>query len=155
MILVLLAIAIFVIGVGFVLNLIDFEEIGCPLMGIGAIVGGVLLVITLMLGVEVSHLQVVDDKIAMYQEENTHIEEQINAAVAAYQKYETDIFTSVSPQNTMTLVALYPDLKADALVAKQLEIYVANNEKIKELKEQNINGDVMRWWLYFGGESNE
>ena len=155
MVLVLLAIAVLLCAAGFVLYLFDFDQFGGPLMGIGAFGGVCCLIAICVLGIEVSNLRVVDDKIAMYQEENTRIEEQINAAVAAYQKYETDIFTSVSPQSAMTLVALYPDLKADTLVAKQLEIYVANNEKIKELKEQNINGDVLRWWLYFGGESNE
>jgi hypothetical protein len=60
-------------------------------------------------------------------------------------------FTEVSPDSAITLVSLYPELKADELVKKQIEVYVANNEKIKELKEKKIMGNVYRWWLYFGG----
>ena len=56
----------------------------------------------------------------------------------------------VKPENYITLVSLYPELKADALVSKQIEIYISNNEKIKELKEFKINGSIYRWWLYFG-----
>ena len=51
----------------------------------------------------------------------------------------------------MFLVTLYPELKADTLVAKQIEIYTNNNQKIKELKEQKLYGKVYKWWLYFGG----
>ena len=35
-------------------------------------------------------------------------------------------------------------------VQKQIEVYINNNEKIKSLKEDNITGNVKRWWLYFG-----
>jgi hypothetical protein len=75
--------------------------------------------------------------------------------VKEYQKYETEIFTETAPDSAITLVALYPELKADALVGKQIEIYIANNEKIKELKEEDIMGDVYRWWAYFGGSDAE
>ena len=79
------------------------------------------------------------------------IEEQISAVVKQYQEYETGIFANAKTESSVTLVALYPDLKADALVKKQIEVYLENNEKIKELKEKKINGNVIRWWLYFGG----
>ena len=84
--------------------------------------------------------------------ENQKIETQIAETVQQYQEYESGIFTEVAPESSVILVALYPELKADTLVQKQIEVYVANNEKIKELKESNITGDVKRWWLYFGGK---
>ena len=87
----------------------------------------------------------------MYQAENESIEAQISECVKQYQQYETEIFTEVAPESSITLVSLYPELKADALVSKQIEVYVDNNEKIKELKMSKINGDITRWWLYFGG----
>ena len=92
-----------------------------------------------------------DEKIAMYQEENAYIENQIDMVVKQYQEYETDIFESANVDSPMVLVSLYPELKADTLVQEQIDIYVANNQKIKELKEKKINGNVYRWWLYFGG----
>ena len=93
----------------------------------------------------------VNERIAMYQEENAKIEQQIAEVVTQYQEYEKDIFTEVSPESAMTLVTLYPELKADSLVSQQIDIYVKNNEKIKSLKEQQINGHLYRWWVYFGG----
>ena len=109
---------------------------------------------TIVLGVNVSELSVIDSKITMYQEENTKIEQQVANVVAQYQEYETKTFTAVVPEDSMTLVSLYPELKSDKLVQKQIDVYVENNKKIKSLKEKQINGKVLRWWLYFGGKNN-
>jgi hypothetical protein len=100
--------------------------------------------------IDVSYLNVIDDRIDMYTEENTKIEQQIATTVEQYQQYETDIFKEVAPKDAVTMVALYPELKSDTLVQQQIEVYVANNEKIKELREDKIEGKITRWWLYFG-----
>ena len=112
-------------------------------------------IVTIILGVMVSQLSVIGSQIEMYQEENTQIEQQIANVVCQYQQYETEIFTTVAPEDSISLVALYPELKSDTLVQKQIDVYVANNEKIKALKEKQINGSVLRWWLYFGGDKND
>lgn len=106
---------------------------------------------TIILGIQVKRLSVIDDRIEMYQEENARIEQQIADVVEQYQKYETDIFMEVAPESAVSMVALYPELKSDSLVQAQIEVYVANNNMIKDLKDQQIKGDVYRWWLYFGG----
>ena len=49
----------------------------------------------------------------------------------------------------MTVVTLYPDLKSDTLVAKQIETYITNNDKIKALKEEKINQELIGWWFNF------
>lgn len=120
-----------------------------------AVIGGVMLFIGIVggiiSGVFVSQLSVIDDRIEMYQEENARIEQQIADVVEQYQKYETDIFMEVAPESAVSMVALYPELKSDSLVQAQIEVYVANNNMIKDLKDQQIKGDVYRWWLYFGG----
>ena len=33
---------------------------------------------------------------------------------------------------------------------RQIDIYTANNDKIKQLKEQKLNNQVSKWRLYFG-----
>ena len=113
----------------------------------------ICIIALVAVGISVSELPILDEKIDMYQEENQNIESQIAEVVAQYQKYENDIFTDVAENNqdAMFLVTLYPELKADTLVAKQIEVYTNNNQKIKELKEQQIYGKVYKWWLYFGG----
>ena len=113
------------------------------------------LIAGIWLGASVTKLSVIDEQIEMYQEENTRIEEQIADVVQQYQEYESGIFADVASESSITLLSLYPELKADALVQSQIDIYVANNEKIKSLKEQQIDGNVKRWWLYFGSLKND
>lgn len=127
------------------------EDFGFTLTISGTIIGIFSLIALVISAVTVSELSVIDDRIAMYQEENTKIEEQVATAVQGFQDHESKVFEEASAESAITLVSLYPELKSDTLVQSQIEIYVENNEKIKELKEQKINGDLYRWWLYFGG----
>lgn len=126
----------------------DYDGIIGVSFGITLLIICIAVIIFLM--VQVSSLSVIDQKVEMYEQENTKIEQQIETAVTAYQQHEKDIFTEVKPDSYMQLVSLYPELKSDALVKAQIKTYQSNNKKIKELKEQAINGNVKRWWLYFG-----
>lgn len=111
---------------------------------------GIALVITILLGTSVSGLRVIDDKIAMYQAENVAIEAQVDALVQNYMEHEASVFDNAKAKSPIVLAQMYPELRSDELVAAQLDIYVANNEKIKELKLAEIEGSIDRWWLYFG-----
>lgn len=122
--------------------------------GLCTMLTGILLAVSVIVGiwlwVECSQLSVIDDRIAMYQEENKNIEEQISIAIKNYQDHEADVFGDLKPESAITLVTNYPELKSDRLVQGQLEVYVENNAKIKELREAKIMGSVTRWWGYFG-----
>lgn len=152
MIIVLLLICVAFAITGFILGEKFTYEITPAVFSVAGVTGGIVIFVAMIiLLINYSFLDVIDGKIDMYQCENKQIEHQISECVKQYQQYEKDIFTEVAPDSSITLVALYPELKADTLVTKQIEIYVANNEKIKELKEQKINGNVIRWWVCFGG----
>lgn len=145
MILVILAIVIILVIVAVTDGDFDFMSISIALL-IGSIIA------TFFLITSVRSLNIIDDKIAMYESQNAKIEEQIAGVVEQYMEYESGVFTEVSSDSAITLVALYPELKSDALVESQIELYTENNRKITELMEKKINGSVTRWWLYFGGE---
>ena len=153
MILVILGICILTLVIGLIVynKTIVLEDVSLVALisGIGI---GISLIATVMLGIEVSKLSTIDSKITMYHEENTKIEQQVANVVTQYQEYETKTFTAVAPEDSMTLVSLYPELKSDKLVQKQIDVYVENNKKIKSLKEKQIYGKVVKWWLYFGGK---
>lgn len=125
--------------------------------GIGVtfqIIGGVVIIFSIiafisLLGCVLDRVGI-DEKIAMYEEENIKIEQQITDVVKQYQEYESGIFTEVAPEDAMTLVTLYPELKSDALVQSQIDVYIENNKAIKELKSMSVNASFYRWWLYFG-----
>lgn len=150
MIIVIFMVALLLVFVG--MNLVDrdFEAAGTIVGTVSAIIAAVAFFAFIVLCVKVSGLRVLDQKIQMYEEENARIEAQISEAVTQYQAYEKEVFVEVAPESAVTLVALYPELKADTLVQKQVEIYIKNNQTIKGLKEKQINGTVLKWWLYFG-----
>lgn len=143
----IIALIILTIGITVWFETMDFEEL--------TIIPLIIIVLELLafiiLCIEVSGLKVIDTKIEMYTEENQKIESQMSDLVQSYMEYEGNTFKDFKSESSVTLVNLYPELKSDALVQKQLDMYIANNEKIKELKTSEINGKVYRWWLYFGG----
>lgn len=145
-------IALLLIGIGIAIKTYDWESMGVTLATIS---GCVLLICAIAISVitgKLISLSRIDEKIALYESENAKIEAQIAETVTQYQQYEQEIFTEVSPDNAVTLVTLYPELKSDKLVSKQLEVYVENNEMIKSLKADEIYVKALKWWLYFGGE---
>ena len=123
----------------------------CNLAILGVALGFVSFIAIIVLGIHVKSLSVIDDRIAMYEEENARIERQVADVVEQYQKYETDIFMEVAPDSAVTMVSLYPELKSDSLVQAQIEVYTENNKTIRGLRDKQIKGNVYRWWLYFGG----
>lgn len=94
----------------------------------------------------------IDDKIAMYEQENKSIETSISKVVESYKDYEKDLFTDIKPDTYIAVATqVYPELKSNELVKQQIKLYTDNNKKIKELKEEKLNYRVTKWWLYFGG----
>lgn len=153
MILLIFGICILMIVGGFILD----EKTGADsdicfgISGIGMVVCFFALLGLIIVGINVKSLSVIDDRIAMYEEENARIEQQVADVVEQYQKYETDIFMEVAPESAVTMVSLYPELKSDSLVQAQIEVYTENNKTIRDLRDKQIKGNVYRWWLYFGG----
>ena len=102
------------------------------------------------MGVLYSQTRVIDDKISLYQEENTKIEEQINIVVEKYQTYEKGTFENCKIEDPTMVFVMYPELKSDNLVTEQINLYIENNKQIKKLKSEKLDYNLMAWWLYFG-----
>lgn len=155
MIFVLLVICIVLALGGYFLYKISLRDVGEVVGAIVSVIGGfggvVSLIVAVVFIAVVPSDAKLDDKIAMYTEENAVIEQQIADCVERYQQYEQGVFDKVSPTDAVSFVTLYPELKSDTLVQAQIETYVENNNKIKALKEKKIDAAVRKWWLYFGG----
>ena len=128
-------------------------SIGGTIMIVCASLATVIAIVAVLVNIhQLVVTYTIDERIEMYEKQNAQIEGQIEAVVKQYQEYESGIITDVGDKESyITLVSLYPELKADALVSKQIEVYMNNNNTISELKNQKLNEKVFRWWLYFGG----
>lgn len=151
MIIVILIVCIlaFVVGVNMTNNC-RIDDIGIPIAIFGIFASLIAMGVAIWLGVTVSKLNVLDEAIIMYQEENAKIEEEVDILVNKYMDHETEIFDKSEIISPVVLVQFYPELKSDTLISSQINIYMKNDEQIKNLKMKKINGSVYRWWLYFG-----
>ena len=114
------------------------------------IFSAIFLIAICILSYSIFTSSTIDSRISMYEEENAKIEESISTAVQGYMDFESETFTNLKDEDAMSLITLYPELKSDTLVQQQMQVYLDNNTKIKELKEEKINVSKDKWLLYFG-----
>ena len=161
MLIVLFIIFLVMIGIGFaiVCCIDEYNHPGINFFGAMGIFTGCIAEFLVVIAIifqcwGISQLKVADVKIAMYEEENTKIEQDISIIVKDYTNYEKDTYKVASEQiensSLLVLTELYPDLKSNELVKKQIDVYIDNSNKIKQLKEEKINNQICKWWLYFG-----
>ena len=143
-------ILLLIIGIGLTCCIFMDNDTGEVFSEFGSLISVVALIgIIINIGILING-RTFDDKIAMYEQENAAIEQSVNVLVKDYYKHESDTYSSLKPENAVLFASAYPELQSNELATKQLEIYVDNNNKIKELKEDQINLSKNRFWLYFG-----
>ena len=113
-------------------------------LSVGFFIWGMVLIETVGTG------YTIDERISMYEEENASIEESIDTIVKNYMDFEATTYEGLKNEDAINLISLFPELKSDTLVQQQIEVYVANRQKIKELKEEKIDLSKAKWMLYFG-----
>lgn len=139
------------IGIGLICCIFIDNNIGEVFSGFGIFISVVALIgIIINIGILING-RTLDDKIAMYEQENAAIEQSVDVLVKDYYKHESDTYSSLTPENAVLFASAYPELQSNELATKQLEIYVENNNNIKEFKKDQINLSKHRFWLYFGG----
>lgn len=132
------------------LYLRDKEWVYVGLNIAGAVVMGISLMIGIIVGGELTQRLVIDDTIALYTTENTKIEQQISTLVDGYMQHEANTYKEFKNESPEVLVSLFPELKSDALVKQQIDLYIYNNAQIKALESRRISLRMYAWWLYFG-----
>lgn len=116
----------------------------------GAVFLLAVIIIMIIGAVNIVQKKVIDEKIVMYQEENQNIEDNITRTVERYLEHEQSVYESFQGEDIQTLLVVYPEIKSNELVSYQLEVFVQNNTRIKKLKEQKLNINLWKFWLYFG-----
>lgn len=156
MLIVLLVISILVSIIG-IIKLSKYGEDG---LGIAFTSFGVLFSLTLLIIMPIAltntlKMSQMDNRIAVYEEENTRIEEQIKTAIQVYQDYEKEIYENInlneiSSEKLLLIASVYPELKSDTMVQELIHIYVNNTNEIKQLKVNKLDYELWCWWLCFG-----
>lgn len=153
---VVLSILVIVIGVFCEIAVDCFiEDVGKGL----TILGGFALIITIVcilaVGLNFSNIINIDNKIKVYEEENQNIEKSVQEIVESYRNYEGNTYSeylknvNIEGTDILALGQLFPELKTNELVSKQIDIYVENNNQIKDLKIKKQDLAKYKWWLCF------
>ena len=121
------------------------DEVWIPICGLG-----IKLVVVGFLISELIRCGNIEKRIEIYEQHNQMIEEKVEVVVKQYMDHENKTFTDLKSESYITLVSLYPELKSDELIAKEISLYEENNKKILELKEEKLDARIYRFWLYFG-----
>lgn len=94
----------------------------------------------------------VQEKIEIYEDQNTQIEQSIDAAVKAYCEHEQITYVQMSDGAVALVAAAYPELASSELVKTQMEVWTSNSNELKKMKSKLVDFNKARYFLYFGGE---
>lgn len=94
----------------------------------------------------------IQEKIQIYEDQNTQIEQSIDAAVKAYCEHEQITYVKMSDGAVALVAAAYPELASSELVKTQMEVWTSNSNELKDLKSDLVDFHRAQYFLYFGGE---
>lgn len=94
----------------------------------------------------------IQEKIQIYEDQNTQIEQSIDAAVKAYCEHEQITYVQMSDGAVALVAAAYPELASSELVKTQMEVWTSNSNELKDLKSDLVDFYRAQYFLYFGGE---
>lgn len=128
--------------------------LACVVFGWKKEIGSVVFVATFLSGVMLIANAVTFEKlvssipaekeIELFEQENTKIEESIKHFVSEYMNFEKNIFDM-----NIELAFNFPEVKSNELIAKQINIFIDNRQKIIELKQLILYRRIYRIYLLF------
>ena len=116
----------------------------------GGIIAGISLIALLIVSGSLVSTRTIDERLELHIAENTAIQLEVSRIVENFMQYERDVFESMRSDSPITLVTLFPELSANELVGRQLDVYIRNNDRIRGLREGQIRASNLRWWIFFG-----
>lgn len=127
-----------------------YSDAGATVFAISLVMLVVVIICCLFNVNKIVKANTLEQKIVVYQEEMTNIENNINPVVQNYLDHEKETYTALTPDNAVIFASIYPELSSNEIVQKQLNIYNEYLISIKNLKLKIAEISTAKWWLYFG-----
>ena len=118
---------------------------------LGLIIGFPSLVAILIAGGVYNYdSSTIDSRLAVIEEQNTTVLTQIEPIVQQALEYESSTYKDLKLDvNKLIIFAqMYPELKANSFLNKQIDIILANQEEIKRLKLAKASLNAFHFWLW-------
>lgn len=92
----------------------------------------------------------IDSRLAVLEEQNTTVLTQVEPLVQQALNYESSTYKDLKLDvNKLIIFAqMYPELKANSFLNKQIDIILANQEEIKRLKLDKASLNAYHFWLW-------
>lgn len=149
MLYILLVVGIALIILGCVLN--DSYNDGEGIIILGSIIGVPSLIALLIAGGVYNYdSSTIDSRLAVLEEQNTTVLTQVEPIVQQALNYESSTYKDLKLDvNKLIIFAqMYPNLKANDFLNKQIDIILANQEEIKQLKLDKASLNAYHFWLW-------
>ena len=144
MLYILLAIGLILIIIG----IVKYEDV---ISGLGAAIFIVFLFVTVITaGVYNYNKSTIDSRLSVLEEQNQVVLSQIEPLVQQALEYESNTYKDfkLDANKLIAFAQLYPELKANSFLNKQIDIILANQEEIKQLKLDKASLNAYHFWLW-------
>ena len=141
-ILIIIGLILLIIGINRYEDVLSF-------LGVGIFV--VFLCVTaIAVGVYNYDKSTIDNRLSILEEQNQIVLAQIEPLVQHALEYESNTYKDfkLDANKIVAFTQLYPDLKANSFLNKQIDIILANQEEIKQLKLDKAALDAYHFWLW-------
>lgn len=137
--------------IGIILLIIGACSDNGPVLGMSIVIGGLSLFCTLIAAAEYNKaITTVDARQLVLEEQNQIVLSQIEPLVQQALEYESNTYKDfkLDAAKVIAFTQLYPDLKANSFLNKQIDIILANQEEIKQLKLDKASLNAYHFWLW-------
>jgi hypothetical protein len=139
------------LAIGLILIILGIAKYEDVLSGIGTAIFIVFLFITVIAaGIYNYRNSTIDSQLPVLEEQNQIVLSQIEPLVQQALEYESNTYKDLKldAAKVIAFTQLYPDLKANSFLNKQIDIILANQEEIKQLKMNKASLNAFHFWLW-------
>jgi hypothetical protein len=149
MLYILLVIGIALIIWGCILN--NSYDDGDGIIIVGSVIGVFSFVALLIAGGVYNYdSSTIDTRLIVLEEQNTTVLMQVEPLVQQALNYESNTYKDLKLDVNKLIIftQMYPELKANDFLHKQIDIILANQEEIKQLKLDKASLNAYHFWLW-------
>lgn len=137
--------------IGLILLITGITKYEETITGIGEVIFVVFLFVTaLVVGLYNYDKTTINSRLVVLEEQNQVVLSQIEPLVQQTLEYESNTYKDfkLDANKLIAFSQLYPDLKANSFLNKQIDIILANQAEIKQLKLDKASLNAYHFWLW-------
>ena len=137
--------------IGLILIISGIRTYEDALTGLGAAIFAVFFFVTaIVAGLYNYDKTTINSRLVVLEEQNQVVLSQIEPLVRQALEYESNTYKDfkLDANKLIAFTQLYPDLKANDFLNKQIDIILANQAEIKQLKLDKASLNAYHFWLW-------